>query len=329
MYLARKVKNSRTRYIIRESYRVGSVLKSRDLFDLGTDPSQYIIYPGGNGYYFDEAVEEALRKKGLEPTQDDLDPIFYDFLDPEIQRVIQGFERKSQKQRSGASRATQSYHLFDMRRIHFLRFGSTRKPQLDRAPKKFFRVLRGKSRDEIEQHFMVAERVLHPREWLRYLLTIFNLMPCLADAGANRADEETPREKMDTRFIESICELDKDEAFWAGMSREAGLQMYLRRYAILYFDHALQWRPAMPGYLHEFIHRHRVYRPPKKVRLNMAEASRLFETTWENLKKMDSKSFTRLYRKQALKMHPDQGGSQDRFVKLTRLYEKLLKKKGR
>lgn len=85
----------------------------------------------------------------------------------------------------------------------------------------------------------------------------------------------------------------------------------------------------MPGYLHDFINRHRTYQPPKKVRLNMQEASRLFDTSWQELKKMDVKTFTRLYRKQALKLHPDQGGSQETFIKLTRHYEKLLKKKRR
>jgi len=60
----------------------------------------------------------------------------------------------------------------------------------------------------------------------------------------------------------------------------------------------------------------------------VVEASRLFETTWENLRQMDSNTFTRLYRKQALKFHPDQGGSHKTFVKLTKLYENLMKKKG-
>jgi DnaJ-class molecular chaperone len=59
----------------------------------------------------------------------------------------------------------------------------------------------------------------------------------------------------------------------------------------------------------------------------MAEAARLFETTWEVLKKMDVKTFMRLYRQQAKKHHPDQGGDQKSFVKLTELYESMLRKK--
>ena len=95
MYLAQKRNKQQTYYYIRETYREGSLLRSRDVFDLGTDPTRYILYPGGKGYYFDEVLEEALRERGINPTQDELDSIFWDFLDPEIQRVIQGFEKKS------------------------------------------------------------------------------------------------------------------------------------------------------------------------------------------------------------------------------------------
>ena len=64
MYLARRNIGNQTHYHIRGTYRDGDCLKSRDLFHLGTDPSRYIIYPGGKGYYFDEVVEETLREHG-------------------------------------------------------------------------------------------------------------------------------------------------------------------------------------------------------------------------------------------------------------------------
>ncbi len=47
-----------------------------------------------------------------------------------------------------------------------------------------------------------------------------------------------------------------------------------------------------------------------QTHFSMQEASGLFEISWKKLKNMDAKTFTRLYRKQALKLHPDQGGSQ-------------------
>jgi hypothetical protein len=329
MYLARENIRSQTHYSIRETYRDGDCLKSRDLFRLGTDPSKYIIYPGGKGYYFDEVVENTLVKHGLNPSQDELDNIFWEFLDPEIQRVIHGFEQQTKTPEPGSYANRQEYHPFDRRRIHFLRFGSMDQQQIHRLPDKFFRSLMGKSRDELEQYFMKEERILRPGELIRYLFAIFDLKEHLLHFRPDQTAGGLSLERVDNLFMDAVCALNNDDIFWAGMTMRDDLQEYLRRYLIAYFDQAVQRAAPMPRYAHEFINRHRTYQPPKKVRLNMAEASRLFETTWKHLRQMDSSTFTKLYRKQALKHHPDQGGSQEVFVKLTKLYEKLLKKKDR
>ncbi len=329
MYLSRNYTGGQTHYSIRETYRDGDDLKSRHLFNLGTNPSQYIIYPGGNGYYFNDLVETALKKKGLNPTQDDLDPIFFEFLDPEIQRVIRGFERTTTKRPSPRHDHDKNHHLFDMRRVHFLKFGTMNQKRLQQMPAKFYRMLEGKSRDELEQYFILAERILRPRELIRYLTTIFNLQACITQGYTNPYAHKQVQSEMDIFFQERVCELYEDQGFWCGMPSNSGIEEYLRRYVILYFDHAGNWTHTAPNYLHDFINRHRTYQPPKKVRLNIREASRLFETPWEKLKQMDIKSFTRLYRQQALKLHPDQGGSQEVFIQLTRHYQKLLKKKRR
>ena len=327
MYLARQTIDHETHYSIRETYQDGQYLKSRHLFHLGTDPSKYIIYPGGKGYYFDDAIQDALNQKGLDPSQDDLDPIFFEFLDPEIQRVIRGFERKTDKYTSPNDILNQKHHLFDMRRVHFLKIGSMNQGRLEQLPAKFYKILGGKSRDELEQHFIMAERIIRPRELIRYLVTIFDLHACLTDWQLNPSQVGRLMDRMDACFQEHVCDLYDDQTFWSGMSSNQGVKQYLQRYLILYFDRASDWEPSIPSYLHDFINRHRTYRPPKKVRLNLQEASRLFETPWQELKKMDAEAFTRLYRKQALKLHPDQGGSQETFIKLTQHYEKLLKKK--
>ena len=49
------------------------ILRSRDLFDLGTDPTRYIVYPGGNSFYIHEVVRDALAERGCEPNDSDLD----------------------------------------------------------------------------------------------------------------------------------------------------------------------------------------------------------------------------------------------------------------
>ena len=329
MYLARKLINKQTRYYIRESYQDGSCLKSRDVFDLGFDPSAYIVYPGGNGYYYDEQVEAALEKFGLYPTQDELDHIFWGFLDPEIRRVITGFQRNFHDKNTRASKNPhQAYHLFDKRRIHYLRFGRMDQQGIENVPDKLFRALNGKSRDEIEQYFLVQERVLAPRELKRYVYTIFDLKQVALQVAAARMPLDLSWEKMDDCFIRRICRLNDDETFWSGMPVASGrLRAYLIKYAVMYFDQEFLAHSPFQAYLNDFRNRHRGYRPPEKVRRNMAEAARLFETTWEVLKKMDRKAFMRLYRKQALKYHPDQGGDQETFVRLTRLYEGMLKKK--
>jgi hypothetical protein len=47
VYLSQEKIKGATHYYIRESYQDGDTFLSRDLFDLGTDPAEYIIYAGG------------------------------------------------------------------------------------------------------------------------------------------------------------------------------------------------------------------------------------------------------------------------------------------
>ena len=84
MYLAKKKINNKTHYVIRESYESDSVFKSRDLFQLGSDPSQYIKYPGGNSYYLDSVIEDTLDSAGASYTYDDLEKVFWPFLSPRV-----------------------------------------------------------------------------------------------------------------------------------------------------------------------------------------------------------------------------------------------------
>ena len=327
MYLARtKVKNQ-THYYIRDTYHEGSCLKSRDVFHLGTDPSKHIIYLGGHGYYYDEAIEETLAQFGLYPDQDELDHIFWDFLNPEIKRVIEGFDRSFGKSKTDSPEPYPSIHIFDKRRIHYLRFAQVDQRNLSKMPLKLFKVLHGKSRDEIEQYFLVEERILQPNELRTYVYTIFDLQRFFLDAIAAQRPHDLNQIKMDEFFVDAVCKLDEDKNFWAGMDMSDRLRDYLIKYVIMYFDNEFLRPSLFQDYLNEFMNRHRTYLPPKKVRVNMEEAARLFETSWENLKQMDLKCFNRLYRKMALKYHPDKGGDPDTFVRLTKYYHGLLRKK--
>jgi len=329
MYLARIKIKDQTHYYIRDTYQDGPYLKSRDVFDLGTDPFKYIIYLGGHSYYYDEVIEDTLSQFGLHPDQDELDRIFWEFLNPEIKRVIRGFQRSSKKSKSDSLETYPPIHIFDKRRIHYLKFAQMDQRNLSKMPLKLFKVLHGKSRDEIEQYFLVQERILQPNELGTYVYTIFDLQRFFPEVIATQRPQDLNQTKMDEFFIDAVCRLNDDKKFWACMEMSDGLKDYLVKYVIMYFDNEFPRHSPFQNYLYEFMNRHRTYLPPKKVRLNMEEASRLFETSWEKLKQMDLKSFNRLYRKMVLKHHPDKGGNHETFVKLTKYYQGLLQKKMR
>ena len=72
MYLAAIPEKQWHRFVIRESYWDRGCFRSRDLVDLGSDPSQYIVYPGGRAYYVDPDLEDQIRDQGGDPDPDAL-----------------------------------------------------------------------------------------------------------------------------------------------------------------------------------------------------------------------------------------------------------------
>ena len=154
MYLARKTIGKRIRYFIRDTYLDGDTLKSRDVFDLGGDPGRHIVYPGGNGYYYDDEVVAAIERLDLDPASEDLDRVFWDFLDPQIRRAIEGFQRPGKAvAMEAAPDLLPGIHPFDKRRLNFLKFGRVDPGDIARLSPKLTRALHHKSRDEMEQYF--------------------------------------------------------------------------------------------------------------------------------------------------------------------------------
>ncbi len=331
MYLASVTESGRKQFYIRESYLGGSVYRHRDLFKLGPAPGRFIVYPGGNSFYVDEAVEDAVRDHGIETSQEELETIFWPFVDPEIRRKLEPFRRQERRLKDERlvreAPRPESLHIFDKRRIHFLKFGQMEQRSLDHLPASAIRLLQDKSRDEIEQSFMQMETALRPREIKTYCYVIFNLQRFFTQRFAKNTPEVLDQGDVDRYFVEELCTLDADAVFWFGMPAAGRLHDYLVRYVLMFFDHDYGSRSLAEEYLRDFMNRHREYRPPESVAVGMGEAARIFGKGREVLKKLTRRELGRLYRRRAQELHPDKGGSHETFLRLTAAYHRLLRTK--
>ena len=334
MYLASKKINGQLHYVIRESYPKEGIFLSRDLIDLGADPACYIVYPGGNAFYIDETIEERLIEMGAESNLDELEDIFWRFVHPEIRRILEPFRRREDRHRAGRKKNapeindTAPPHMFDKRRVHYLKFGQSDQRNIGRMPQKLFRGLREKSRDEIEQWFMDMERELNPREYKIYTYTIFDLQKFFYESFANRNPQMLSQDKVDEYFIEQVCRLNLDPLFWAGMKTNDRLHDYLIRYVWMHFDYDYGPGSFLEDYLRQFINSHRDYRRPyKSTSISLKAASTVLGESQATLKKMSRQDLARLYRRKAQELHPDKGGDPDKFVRLTEAYQDVMKMK--
>lgn len=335
MYIAQTNLMGPAHWVIRESYADGEGYRSRDLMTLGRQPWECIAYPGGNSFYVEEAVTDTLAEQGVNIQGDELENIFWPFVDPMVKRAVGAFRDRfrtagkpmSQAQKNRLQLATS---LFDKRRILYLRTGRPDQRGVGRIPPILLKWLRNKSRDEIEQRFVAMEQVLKPHEIKTYVYVIFNIQSCLQSDMARRAPELFDQTVLDDHFIKTLCRFNQDETFWGESAADkSGLNDYLKRYATCYFDHDF----SSGGYLNEelrsFINRHRAYRPGARTTVHVVpEAmSDVFEMDYKVLKAMTKRGLTTLYRRLAQKHHPDKGGDPEAFVRLTEAYHALLKQK--
>lgn len=336
MYLARHRINGNTRFFIRESCKEGNCFRYRDLFDLGNNPCEYIVYPGGNTFYIHEVVEEALHSLNAKPTSEDLDDIFWPFIKPEIRRAIEPFRHRTKRgthqgQMDQKTKAELRFgvHLFDKRRILFLRCGKAGQNRIGRIPAKLCLQFVGKSRDEIEQHLLAQERCLRPSELKTYVYTAFDLQRFFPESFAKAIPQGLDPKKMDGHFEEEICRLQYDRSFWAGEKTGDILHQYLIRYVIMFFDNDFERRSPLDDYVKDFVNRHRFDRASQRRKAaNMDTASTVFGIKKQVLRTMTKQGLTKVYRRMALKLHPDKGGTHEKFVRLTEIYRELLKSKG-
>jgi hypothetical protein len=335
MYLATKTEGGKRLYFIRESYLDGTRWKSRDLVALGDDPARWVHTPARTAYYIDETVEEALHAKGVEAGQEELEEVFWPFLDPAVRRVIR---RHSPRRSAKASEKTpcgelaelqQGIHDFDKRRLHFLRYGAADPRGMSARPMRLYNRLLYKSRDEIEQMIEGMEASLRLTERRPYIYFIFDLQRFFSSPLAERYPQAMDPDRMDEAFLGEVCRLHADSRIFPEGEAGDGLDPVLVRYVIMYFDNEFQTPRAEWDYVRDFMRRHRSHGIPgrRRPRLPLEEACRLLDIDPAVFEQLGLKQLAQSYRKRALECHPDRGGSHEKFIRLTRAYRDLLARK--
>lgn len=237
MYMAKSIVDGRMHYCLRHSYETELGFFSRDLFDLGEDPSRYLIYPGGNAFYVDEALEEGVKKTmGIHGNQaedldaivdgDALEALLWPFVRPEIRRAVETFQsRGREREKSVKGKMSQTdreiirYGMprFDKRRLHYLKFGRMDQGAVENMPDVIFRSLLGKSRDEIEQYFLHEERRLKNHEQKSYLYAAMDIQRFFQSFMAKQMPHVLDQDAVDAHFIENLCQINQtlfnDRAF--------------------------------------------------------------------------------------------------------------------
>jgi hypothetical protein len=331
MYMARIRRGGRWEYRLRQSIpSPDGRWIHEDLYALGPDPSGHIVYPGGNGFYFDPLLTETLTDLGINDPDRELERVFLPFLAPNIRRVVTQMTRLGRRRRVAFSsdameRLQAGLHPFDKRRLYFLRNGRSDPDRLVLRTQKCYNLLLEKSRDEMESVFETLESDLNARERKAYVFFALNLGRGFAGA-ADRASSDA----LDEAFLREICRLAQD-ATYLGSHPDAsvsglGLTDALIRYVILWFDHDFEQISPRARAWEEFTRFHRM--PPKPPVDDLARACRVFALSLDEFRTLSRSDLGRLYRKKALETHPDLGGDPDDFVALGLAYERLVEAKG-
>ncbi|MFO8031958.1 MAG: J domain-containing protein [Desulfohalobiaceae bacterium] len=334
MYLARVRLGNRLHYIIRGSVIQDGVYVSQDLLDLGSNPGEYIEYPGGNSFYISQEVEDALQAKGLDPGLSELEELFWPFVQPEIRHALRGFAWRSRakKRQPPLNQAEKDYlqhrlHIVDKRRVNYLRLGEMDQSQLPGMPLKLYRPLLYMSRDEMEHYFQRQEAELPFREYSAYVFSFLNLRRFFSEIYAGVMPQALNLEKLDRCFIQDICELNLDESFFGKRRNPDHLHPCLIRYVIMYFDYSLPAGDYLQRLRQDFFARKReafAQASSRKGSRDLEQSAAIFQISISELKGMSRRQISQMYRQRAKKLHPDQGGSKQDFLRLSQAYRTLL-----
>lgn len=335
MYLATLTRGRTTRYEIRQS--IPGVdrryVDYRLLFDLGNDPSRYIECLAEDICYFSsELVEKLQRKTGADPSLI-LEDLLWDFLPAEERTRLNIFRHRGKFRISALSDEERTaidreIHLFDRRRLYYLRYGAVDQSRIFRLNPKLYRPLLDKCRDEREFYLRELEKSLQYNELKTYVFAIFDLQRHFTESFSATMPEALDQVDISDFFIKDICSLNSDRTFWRTGDGPEFLHDHLIRYMIMFFDHGYGKRSLFDDFVREFMGRHRAFSwPDNKPVVSTSQAEKIFQAKWQSLQKMNRRELTRLYRKRAKELHPDSGGDHEDFIKLNGAYASLLARK--
>jgi hypothetical protein len=334
MYLATVQDGSGTSYQIRQSYQTGEhSFNYRKVYELGRDPRQFIEVLEDHIVLFDYDLVEAVSAHTKDDGESVLEQLLWDFLPQETRRRLAMFQARG-KYRTGPLTAgdreaiARQVHLFDRRRLYYLRYGAVDQSRLSRLHEKCCRPLLGQSRDEREYYFIAEEKALEPGNYLQYVYAIFNLQKYFYQSFAPWLPESLAQDKMAEHFEKELCRLNRDRRFLQEQQPTDFPHHHLTRYLIMFYDYTPAQRSFLEDFVRTFMAGHRTFRwPEKKPGRSPEKIREVFATSYEELKKMSRQQLNRLYRQKAMQLHPDLGGDHDLFIELTEIYNELLRTK--
>ena len=335
MYLATLQYGEKIIFEIRQSYLADRchTYKYRTVFNLGETPGDYIEQFDSHIVIFHNDLLAAISCHTDEDGDYLLEQLLFAFLPREVQEKIDLYQRAPPIQsRPLTSREKDDIrdqvHIFDRKRLYYLRYGAVDQSRLTNLHEKCCKVLLGQSRDEREYYFEKEEKILNPGEYLQYIYAIFNLQVHFSQSFAPFYPEALAVEEVADHFITEICRLNSDIRFWRGERPGDNLHSHLQRYLIMFFDFAPTSRSFLHDFAKQFKDSHRSFRwPEKRSTIKKERVSEIFETPYEKLRSMSQEQLNRLYRKKAMQLHPDKGGDHHHFVELTEVYNDLLRYK--
>ncbi len=335
MYLATLTRGKNKKYEIRRSVagKDQRYLDYKVVFDLGADPCRYIVHLTDDICYFSDELVERLEQESPADASLLLEELLWDFL-PAEERARLGIFRHRGKARvsplSDEERQTieRDIHLFDRRRLYYLRYGAVDQSRIFRLNPKLYRPLLNKCRDEREFYLMDLEKGLQHNELKTYVFAIFDLQRHFNEGFSATMPEALDQIDIADYFIKDICALNDDPTFWRHGDGGDRLHDHLIRYMIMFFDHGYGRRSLFDDFVREFMGRHRAFSwPEKRPEVSTAQAEKTFQMKWQKLQKMSRRELTRRYRERAKELHPDSGGNHEQFIELNAAYASLLARK--